>query len=369
MDTRGPSSVSEKPSRRRVLALAGAGGAAVVASFVPQGIVRAGHGGGFDPEALHLGESNTTPTDSTTVVNTDVDNHAFTVRNSDAGEGAGAIRGLTSGRKPAIAAESDADDGVGIDGTSSGPGFGEAENFGEGNGIGVRGTSGSGTGVEGSSGTGTGVAGHSADGTGVSASTENGVALGVSGRVSIEGDIDPGVLLEVTNTATGDGAHAILAMSFGTDKPAIHGEGHGGGPGVSGSSDTSPGVQGRTESGVGVRGDATTGVGVFGLSETKIGVWASAPLPASALYVSGRAVFETAGTGIVPAGANQVTVAAPMVGSDSQVLVTLTGNPGNRELRWVQVNPGVGFAVNLTPAPPNQRPATPFAFLVLDRAT
>jgi len=377
MDTRGPSLVSGYPSRRMVLALAGAGGAALAAALVPQGAVRAGHGAGVDPDALHLGENNTAPTDFTTVVEADVDNHAFTVRNNDTGEVAGAIRGLTSGLKPAIAAESDADDGVAIDGTSSGPGFGEADNFGTGNGIGVRGGSGSGTGVEGSSSSGVGVAGHSATGTGVEASSESGVALNVNGTARIEATIDPGAALDVTNLGTGDGAHGILATTFGTDKPAIFGDCRGGGAGVSGVSSsaegfadgTGEGVSGTTGTGIAVRGETPNGVGVRGHSDTKIGVWASAPLSASALHVAGRAVFETAGTGVVPAGVNQVTIAASFVGADSQVLVTLTGNPGNRELRWVQVNPGTGFTIHLTPAPPNSRPATPFVFMVLDRET
>ncbi len=384
MDTSGPSSVSENTSRRRMLTLIGAGGAAFAASLLPQGVARAGHGDGVDPDALHLGESNTAPTDSGTGVDADVDNFAFGVRNNNTGEAAGAIRGLTSGLKPAISAETDADDGVAIDGTSSGPGFGDAGNFGNGNGIGVRGGSGSGTGVAGSSGSGTGVRGQSETGTAVEAISgpvskgpSGGQALSVIGTAQIEASIDPGAALGVTNLATGDGAHGILATAFGTDKPAVYGEGRGGGAGVSGVSSstegfadgTGDGVSGTTGSGIAVRGETPNGVGVRGHSNTHIGVWASADTGAAALHVSGRAVFETAGSGVVPAGSNDATVAASFVGPNSQVIVTLTGNPGNRQLRWIELNPGVGFIVHLSPAPPNGRPATPFVYLVVDRAT
>lgn len=366
-----------------MLTLIGAGGAAFATGLLPRGEARAGHGPADDVNALHLGETNTAPTDFTTFVEADVDNHALTVRNNDTGEVAGAIRGLTSGLKPAIAAESDADDGVAIDGTSSGPGFGEAGNFGTGNGIGVRGGSGSGSGVEGSSVSGTGVAGWSVSGVGVLALSgpdpngpSGGSALGVIGTARVEASIDPGAALDVTNLATGDGAHGILATAFGTDKSAIFGEGRGGGAGVSGVSSstegfadgTGEGVSGTTGSGIAVRGETPNGVGVRGHSDNHIGVWASAPT-AVALHVSGRAVFETAGSGVIPAGSNNGTVASTVVGPDSQVIVTLTGNPGNRQLRWIELDPGVGFIVHLSPAPPNGRPATPFVYLVVDRDT
>ena len=117
-------------------------------------------------------------------------------------------------------------------------------------------------------------------------------------------------------------------------------------------------------------GKALNGTGVLGQTDTGIGVWAFSATPAGvALHVSGRAVFETAGSGVVPAGANSAFVASTVVGPKSQVMVTLIGNPGNRQLRWVELSPSVGFTVHLSPAPPNGRPATPFVYLVIDRDT
>jgi hypothetical protein len=210
----------------------------------------------------------------------------------------------------------------------------------------------------------------------VQAESNTGHALSVAGAARVEATIDPGAALDVTNFATGDGAHGILATTAGL-KPAVAGETTAaGGVGVAGTS-SSPtdfgggdgdGVVGNSGTGIAVRGETTNGIGVRGHSDTKIGVWASAPT-AEALHVSGRAVFENAGVGVVPAGSNDATVAAAYVGADSQVIVTLTGDPGNRDVRWVERNTGVGFTLHLSSAPKNGRPATPFAYVVLDRDT
>ena len=473
MDTRGPSSASDHPSRRRVLALAGAGGAALAASLLRQDVARAGHTPpGVDADALHLGEDNDGTGVPTTLGDSIAEDHILKVVNAQdfgailamsgeitgdvpmgadkamlvisanggaigaarlvAEEGPPAIEAHGGGVSPSIMGfgtivgfgntrEEDLPEGMplgsgeGVVGMSEQPdkagvlgesvflinrgfegappplGIGVMGRTGTGIGVvgeafanhedpqyidgtGVLGQSGEGTGVEGSSGSGTGVHGRSDSGVGVQAESTTSHALNVIGNARVEATIDPGAALDVTNHATGDGAHAILATTFGPDKPAVLGDGRGGGAGVVGSSSSGDGfgngvgdgVAGATGSGIAVRGETPDGVGVRGHSDTKIGVWASAPT-AVALHVSGRAVFENAGSGVIPAGSNQAIVAAPFVGPDSQVIVTLTGNPGNRELRWVQIDVGVGFTVHLSPAPPNGRPATPFVYVVLDR--
>jgi hypothetical protein len=184
----------------------------------------------------------------------------FQVQNTSSGPGAHALRGLASGGKPAVAGETDASGGVGVVGASSGPGFGEAGHYGEGDGTGVRGDSGSGLGVDGNS-----------------------------------------------------------------------------------------------PSGIGVHGGSETGLG--GLFESFQGV---------GLGVTGRAAFQTVGAGMVPAGRNSVFVADEFVTETSHISVTLIGNPGARSLQWVRRLPGSGFNVNLSSAPANQRPATPFTYFVAE---
>ena len=183
----------------------------------------------------------------------------YLFRSLNTGESASTIRALGSGGKPVLEAETDAADGLAVHGVASGPGFGEAGQFGQG----------SGTGVEGLSRTGTGVRGTSVDG------------------------------------------------------PGIHGQ-------------------------------STTGPG--GLFQSDSGL---------ALEVAGRALFSTAGTGNVAQGQSSAFVASPAITANSHVSVTLVGNPGPRQLGWVQRAPGSGFTVHLTSSP-GAKPKTPFTYLVVE---
>ena len=138
------------------------------------------------------------------------------------------------------------------------------------------------------------------------------------------------------------------------------------------------GVHGQTERSdrAGVCGEATgclergpcdpgTGTGVLGTSEAGVGVEARSDT-GMALKVSGPAGFATAGAGIVPAGAAAVFVAAPSVTAASHITVTLSSDPGQRSVRWVQRDPGNGFTIHMSSAPPKQRPQTAFTYLVVE---
>ena len=85
-----------------------------------------------------------------------------------------------------------------------------------------------------------------------------------------------------------------------------------------------------------------------------------------ALEVTGRARFSTAGAGAVPQGQNSAFVANEAVTANSHVTVTLVGNPGSRQLQWVERNSGLGFTVHLTSAPPPGRPETDFTYLIVE---
>lgn len=341
-------SSSSLRSRRAVIA-AGLGGIAAHALGHPL-TARAGHVEG--DIALHLGESNTAPADAVTRVETDVDGNAFVVRNASTHPNAGpTIRGLGSGGNPVIQAESDGP-AAAISGVSSGPGFGEAGQFGLGGDAGVQGISGSGVGVVGRSQSGPGVSGHSDTGTGGEFSSNSGTALSVGGPAHISGR------LGVDNEQAGEDQHGIYVTNHG-GKPAIEGDAFPSefGPGV--------GVQGVSGS------DATfgqgPGIGVQGISGTGVGVDAVSA-EGTALRVLGRAAFSTMGSASVPAGQNMSVVANPVVTGDSHITVTLVGDPGPRQLRWVERTPGVGFKVHLAGGPPGQRPQVPFTYLIVEPA-
>ena len=85
-----------------------------------------------------------------------------------------------------------------------------------------------------------------------------------------------------------------------------------------------------------------------------------------ALKVGGPAGFATAGAGIVPAGAAAVFVDAPAVTADSHITVTPSSDPGQRSVRWVERDPGNGFTVHMSGAPPKQRAQTAFTYLVVE---
>jgi hypothetical protein len=341
---------------RRALIAAGLGGLAATAAHAlgrPL-TTRAGHDA---TNVLHLGESNTAPADAVTRVETDVDSNAFVVRNASTAATAGpTIRGLGSGGSPVIQAECDGP-AAAISGVSSGPGFGEAGQFGLGGDAGVQGISGSGVGVVGQSQSGPGVSGHSASGVGGEFSSESGFGLTVGGPAHV-GGFAPDFSLGVDNENTGLSGGGIYAISRG-GKPAVEGDAF--------ESGFSPGVGVQGVSGGNETFGQGPGVGVQGISGTGIGVQAISS-DGMALDVVGKARFSTAGSASVAAGQNTAVVANSAATASSHVSVTLVGDPGPRQLRWVQRSPGVGFTVHFSGGPPGQRPQVPFTYLIVEPA-
>jgi hypothetical protein len=90
--------------------------------------------------------------------------------------------------------------------------------------------------------------------------------------------------------------------------------------------------------------------------------------PGLALDVAGKARFSTAGSASVAAGQNTAVVANPATTASSHISVTLVGDPGPRQLRWVERSPGVGFTVHFAGGPPGQRPQVPFTYLIVEPA-
>lgn len=238
------------------------------------------------------------------------------------------------------------------------------------------GVSGTGNGVEGLSNTGHGVYGRTDDweeggsgvfgevtnGSGVQGQSQQGVGVeghGKTGVIGFGGDLD-GTTDPDSNGVIGLGfkGNGVLGQTERDDSAGVRGEAHvclerGPCEGVAGGT----GVHGSSEAGTGVRGESQTGPGVEAASTSGL-----------ALRVLGRSGFSTAGNGTVPQGQNLVTIAQTAVTATSHVTVTLMGNPGSRQIHFVQRNPGVGFTVNLTSAKGNQRPATPFSYLVVEPA-
>ena len=299
----------------------------------------------------------------------------------------------------------------GVQGASSLPGesgFGVGSSIGvigqTGSGVGVAGFSnavsptpgsplGSGTGVLGGSGTGTGVLGRSGSGTGVEGFTETGFVAILGVNNSDGGDAVRGLSQnpaappgDTPANGSGIGVHGLSGSGLGVMGESGGGPGVfglGGAAGVQGESNSGPGVLGRagnSEDSAGVRGEAVGcvqkgpcgpgfGVGVHGRSEAGTGVRAEVLDPAGlALDVVGRARFSTAGAGTIPRNQNSAFVANPAVTTNSHIMVTLAGNPGNRQLHWVERNPGAGFKVILAQLAPGPRPATPFTYLIVEPA-
>jgi len=212
---------------------------------------------------------------------------------------------------------------------------------------------------------------------------------------TLTGDSDEDHLLTVENQGS---AKAIVAIG------GISGHSEDGAGGEFGTN-TGIGAWGQAQSGVGVLGGTWGGVGVIGAGgfrqadplpdpvgpgvlgftpgEDAPGVRAVSggegadplvhsvmfPVPDGglALDVVGKARFSTAGEATVPQGENAVFVPNTAVTADSHVSVTLAGNPGSRQLHYVSRSPGAGFTLNLTSAPPPQRPATPFTYLIVEQ--
>lgn len=266
------SEVSESPTtRRRLLALGGAGGAAGLATLLAQDQARAGHDG---TNVFHLGEENTNPAGTRTVLHHANGEPALDIRGgsgfSSAGDGT-----------PAIHADDDQVGGKTID-----------------------------------------------------VFAEGGTAVYATARPN-DGNAGKGV---VGVTDNGDGTES--------------------GSGI--------GVEGKTGAGVAILGTTfTTGVGV----EARSGEFGGDPrgsLDGAALSVVGRAFFTSGGEAQIPAGQNSVLVEDEFVTSESHITVTLTGDPGSRQLWWIERDPGTGFTVHLTSAPPPHRPETPLTYLIIE---
>ena len=481
--------LSTRPrSRRNLLAVAGAGAAAALASHVSGGGVRAGHDG---TTVMHVGESNVAPSDRETELVANVDGAALRVRNEHLSDGAAAVAGAStngdgihgdSENFHGVFGHSTTDLGVfGTSGADAPPGAGVRGHSEHGDGVqgfsttgrgvtgdsesapggafrsesefGVEGRSTSsagvagfgvvGPGVHGASQTGPGVDGHSSSGPAGTFTTDDGESIvQIGGRAS-------SFALGVHNELAAEEAGGILATSgggkpgiesdvfpFGAENPGVGVQGvaylgtnyengtFGAGPGtgVQGISGTGTGVQGQSASHFGVHGESTDSVGVIGFSANDVGVFgfgtpegdgdgvggfspnsvggrfgsgsgiglraispgeehpalqaASGTIADShfeadpdgglALEVIGKARFSTAGAGMLPQGQVSVFVAQSAVTDSSHITVTPTGDPGNRQVRWVDRDPGVGFTVHFSSSPPSQRPETPFTYLVVE---
>lgn len=206
---------------------------------------------------------------------------------------------------------------------------------------------------------------------------DGGLALEVLGRGHVQATTE-GFALDVQNDGTTDSSGGVLGVTQGL-KPAVMGDAIGAGEqevGVVGVSSLPPvgehfgdgagtGVRGTSGTGKGVHGISGTGWAVHGESTDGVGVVASAGPTGEALHVAGRAAFETAGSGVVPAGQESVLVTNAAATTASHIMVTPVGDPGARSIRWVSRAAGT-FTVHLTSAPANKRPATPFTYLIVE---
>jgi hypothetical protein len=69
---------------------------------------------------------------------------------------------------------------------------------------------------------------------------------------------------------------------------------------------------------------------------------------------------------VIPAGAEWVVVSDPSVTATSHITVTLTSDPGQRQVRWVERNPGAGFTVHLSSAAKKLRPQTALTYMIVE---
>lgn len=348
-----PRSVPErKTDRRGLLALIGAGGAATMAALLGRSNgARAATG-----ESLILGQANTADAPTILEKTGEVSDwtHALEVQHLGGGSPqAIAIAGVSDGGYGVVGASPSgvgvhgkSEGGAGVSGGSAnGPGGWFESQSGVGvhgyspNHPGVHGHSESGSGVEGQSGTGPGVLGRSNSGSGVEGRTQTGFGVvGIAEGVN-EGWGPVGVI----GAAFGEGSVGVHGKSNGS--AGVDGRGEGGAPGVVG--------EGLGD-GAGVRAEHRSSEEPYDLDG------------GLALEVVGKARFSTCGAGTVPAGDNSVFVANGAVMAVSHISVTLTGNPGQRQLRWVERVPGSGFTVHLTTGGP--KPATDFTYLIVEPA-
>lgn len=378
-------------SRRRLLTLLGAGGVGALATLLSPKEAQAAHDGS---NVFHLGQYNNAPEGSFD----GAPHHTIL----DAPSPAGALKVINSGDGPAIQAEG-LNGGGGVSATESSGPDGQAAVSGISNDTGIG--DGSGVGVFGQSGSGVAIMGHADSGAGGDFASNSGNALQVAGRANMHAEVSAtnGDVLFVVNTHPGadhvdaggaisaesHGGHGVEGVSFpngfesewggpqlgiGLRGVSIAGPGgeYGEGPGT--------GVQGLAGDGVGVNGFVRDGVGVDGTTRgTGIGVRASShgdeetgvsSLDGIALKVEGRAVFGSAGGDVVSAGQSSKFVENPLVTADSHISVTLTGDPGSRQLLWVERQPGGGFTVHVSGGGVGKKggggAAIPFTYLIVE---
>jgi hypothetical protein len=362
---------------RRALIAAGLGGIAATAAHalgrpLP---ARAGHDA---TNVFHIGESNVAPAGATTSLMTDVSDSGATGFRVDNPNGQAVVGSSASG----IGVFGSCDSGQGgqfhsvsgrgvLGGSESGPGVqgtsdtgngGEffAGELGDGPGSGVVGRSGSGEAGHFQSTSGSGGVGISDSGAGLHGSSQsgNGVQGFTTSGTAVFGDsgTGPGGSFRSQSDFGVEGRSDTHVGVFGTGTIGMQGFSPSG-TGVSGVSETATGVDGRSDSGIGLAGESTSGVGLHGASSTGL-----------ALDVLGKARFSTAGSASVAAGQNTAVVANPAATASSHISVTLVGDPGPRQLRWVQRSPGVGFTVHFVGGPPGQRPLVPFTYLIVEPA-
>jgi hypothetical protein len=370
------------PSRgsRRAFIAAGLGGLAATAAHalgrpLP---VQAGHDG---TNVLHIGEINEAPEGATTSLMTDVaDSGAtgFGVHNPNgqavvgsSATGIGVFGSCDTGQGGQFHSVSGrgvlgkSQSFAGVQGTSDTGNGGEffSGELAQGNAFGVLGVSGSGEGGHFQSTSGDGGVGISESGAGLHGQSDSG--FGVAGF-------------------SGSGA-GVMGHSDGA--AGVEG---GGDPGVWGASNAGRGVVGTSWDGGGVVGAGGSiqkdpeprppGPGVIGfapgdapgvraLSASDTGLANPLPDGGLALEVIGRARFSTAGSATVPKGANTAFVSNAAVTAFSHITVTLVSEPGPRMLRWVERDPGAGFAVHFSGGNPGARPATDFTYLIVEHGT
>lgn len=269
---------------------------------------------------------------------------ALGVHNTLHGDRAGGILSTSAGAKPGIEADvfpfDDDHPGVGVQGVAYlGTGY-EDGVFGAGPGTGVEGISGTGTGVRGHSDSGHGGSFESGSGFGVEAHSQDLVGVGGFsvndlGVLGIGGTDDSG--------AEGDGVggfsfHSVAGRFVSFDGIGVRAVSPG---------ENKPALQAASGSPTGQHAEPDSDGGL-------------------ALEVIGKARFSTAGAAVLPQGQSSVFVSNAAVTEHSHITVTLAGDPGNRHLRWVERDPGNGFTVHLSFAPPSQRPETPLTYLIVE---
>jgi len=318
-------------SRRELLAGAtGAVGVIAAQALLGARTVRASNG---DPMfvATSMGETGTT-----TILNSSTASGVVAFYASSTGSGGTGIQGVSN-------------TGAGIYGYSaSGPGvLGGATNS---SGDGVEGRAGDAghSGVYGhndsSNAGGKGVFGVSANGDGVVGNASSNISSGVFGNNDSGSAGGKGVFGSASNgvgVAGSGGQGGVLGTTSGSGS-AVQGTNSGHGPSVRGGAagTVGDGVEGRTDSqfnsGVFAHNESTSagGKAVFAVSNKGIGLEASggqigvhaisSPTETGVgLRVDGRVVFRTAGTTVVPSGANHLSIALSGVTPKDFVLATV----------------------------------------------